>query len=695
MTMKSLHERTFILVSRKTKSLLLVITAILGLPSVTFALPPLVEVSTAGGSWDNDPFRTVSAGSGFVSTGTPATRSSFGVTAQGEASCAAGFGVLRAYSTVQSAAVNGGGVTFLSATAKFRDNRITNAPGREGQSGFVTIKYTVTGSRSLQAPFNTSLQPGISESDAAFYIRGNDPSQPLLERHDRIRANGDTSCGSGDCTPYLNVEQTFTYPVTFGTAYDFRVDLVARVVLWNYNGFFGNGTVNLGHTMTWGGIVSVTDSSGNPITNYTDTSASGTNYMLPITPVCATPPASLAGWWPGDNHPRDIQSANNGTLENGATYATGRVSQAFSFPGVGARVRVSHAAAIDFNATQDYTIDFWMKSGPQSGTATLVEKNGGTYPYSVRLLPSGNVSAALSDATSTISVTSTGTAGKVDDNLWHHVAVVFRHSTKVLELYVEGSLNASHTYTETLGSLANGQDVYFGARSDGSNSLNGLIDEVDIFSGALSLAEIQSIAAAADLGKCRAPVVATGAVSRKTHGAAGDFDVALPLTGTPGVECRAGGATRDYQVVVTFADAVEVTGTPQAAVTSGTGDIGSGGVANGGFVTTNGSVVTIPLTNVSNAQNLVLTLLGVSNGPSTADVTIPMGMLLGDTNGNGAVSGSDIGQVKASSGQAVGAGNFRLDLNVSGGSIGSSDIGLVKSFSGTQLPSAAAGKAGR
>ena len=27
-------------------------------------------------------------------------------------------------------------------------------------------------------------------------------------------------------------------------------------------------------------------------------------------------------------------------------------------------------------------------------------------------------------------------------------------------------------------------------------------------------------------------------VSRKTHGAAGNFDINLPLTGTPGVECR-------------------------------------------------------------------------------------------------------------------------------------------------------------
>src|SRR5262249_16050235 len=55
----------------------------------------------------------------------------------------------------------------------------------------------------------------------------------------------------------------------------------------------------------------------------------------------------------------------------------------------------------------------------------------------------------------------------------------------------------------------------------------------------------------------------TSVVSRKTHGGAGTFDVNLPLTGTPGIECRTGGATSDYQIVVTFPGTVTVSGNPQ------------------------------------------------------------------------------------------------------------------------------------
>ena len=45
--------------------------------------------------------------------------------------------------------------------------------------------------------------------------------------------------------------------------------------------------------------------------------------------------------------------------------------------------------------------------------------------------------------------------------------------------------------------------------------------------------------------------IAFSAVSRKTQGA-GTFDINLPPSGSPGIECRSGGGTNDYRVVFTF-----------------------------------------------------------------------------------------------------------------------------------------------
>lgn len=175
------------------------------------------------------------------------------------------------------------------------------------------------------------------------------------------------------------------------------------------------------------------------------------------------------------------------------------------------------------------------------------------------------------------------------------------------------------------------------------------------------------------------------AVSRKNHGAAGNFDVDLPLSGSPGIECRSGGLTSDFQIVVTFANTVTVNGNPQAQVTAGPGMIGSGGMSNGGMVTVTGNTVTIPLTNVANDSGVItieITLFGVNDGSANGNVMIPMGVRLGDVNGNGSINASDVSLCKTHLGQTVDATNFRADINTNG-AINGSDVGIVKSQIGS------------
>ena len=62
-----------------------------------------------------------------------------------------------------------------------------------------------------------------------------------------------------------------------------------------------------------------------------------------------------------------------------------------------------------------------------------------------------------------------------------------------------------------------------------------------------------------------------------------------------------------------------------------------------------------------------------------------MGVLFGDTTGDGFVNSADISQTKSQSGNAVTSSNFREDINTDG-FINSADISFVKSKSGTALP---------
>jgi hypothetical protein len=181
------------------------------------------------------------------------------------------------------------------------------------------------------------------------------------------------------------------------------------------------------------------------------------------------------------------------------------------------------------------------------------------------------------------------------------------------------------------------------------------------------------------------PLVASSAVSRKTHGGAGDYDIALALTGTPTVECRSGGGTNDYTLIVSFDSGVAVAGVPQAQLISGSGIIGSNGVGNGGMVTVAGNTVTVPLTNIANAQTIQVRLNGVRNGNATANIVIPMSVLVGDVNGNGTVNAADVSVCKSHIGEPISATNFRSDVNTNG-AINAADEAIIKAHLGTGLP---------
>ncbi|CAN5545914.1 hypothetical protein BH20VER1_BH20VER1_19990 [soil metagenome] len=170
------------------------------------------------------------------------------------------------------------------------------------------------------------------------------------------------------------------------------------------------------------------------------------------------------------------------------------------------------------------------------------------------------------------------------------------------------------------------------------------------------------------------PVQAMSAVSRIAHGSAGVFDLNLPLSGTPAVESRStpGGV---YKIVFTFPKPVTFDG---AAVTSGVAT-----TATPSTVATN--VVAVDVSGVSDVQRITVTLFNVNDGANVNDVAVRMGILVGDANGNGSVSATDISQVKSFSGQTISQLNFRADVN-SNGSITASDISLVKTRSSFALP---------
>jgi hypothetical protein len=157
------------------------------------------------------------------------------------------------------------------------------------------------------------------------------------------------------------------------------------------------------------------------------------------------------------------------------------------------------------------------------------------------------------------------------------------------------------------------------------------------------------------------------------HGAAGTFDLPLSqVAANPTTEPRQGPTAT---IVMTF-DATVISA--DVAVTEGT--------ATPGAVTFSGPDVIVPLTGMTNAQYVTVSLTNVTTTvTSGVSASIRLGFLRGDVNQNRIVAVSDVGLVNAQLAQLVTATNYLKDINASG-VLTVADKGLVNASLATALP---------
>jgi hypothetical protein len=181
------------------------------------------------------------------------------------------------------------------------------------------------------------------------------------------------------------------------------------------------------------------------------------------------------------------------------------------------------------------------------------------------------------------------------------------------------------------------------------------------------------------------PPIPTSVVSRKTHGTAGTFDIALPLAGNSGIECRTGGANGDHTLVFSFVNTLSgVSGVIATATTSS--ETQAVTVLDTSGIGTDTHQYVVNLSGVPNASHLNVTLNTVTDSAGDiGDVFAHMDVLLGDIDATGSVSGSDVNRVKAQVGAPMlTETNFKTDVDLTG-SVSGSDVNKVKAQVGANL----------
>lgn len=179
-----------------------------------------------------------------------------------------------------------------------------------------------------------------------------------------------------------------------------------------------------------------------------------------------------------------------------------------------------------------------------------------------------------------------------------------------------------------------------------------------------------------DATQSSAPLVLQSVASRKSHGAAGTFDLGLSLVATsPTTESRSSGAGGNHTIVFTF-DQPVISGA--AAITEG--------LAAAGTPTFAGNEMIVPLSGVTDVQYVTVDVSNVMSsvsGPGSGSVRI--GFLLGDVNQNGVVTVADLGLVNAQLAQVVAGSNYLKDVNASG-TLTVADKGITNSKLTNALP---------
>ena len=203
----------------------------------------------------------------------------------------------------------------------------------------------------------------------------------------------------------------------------------------------------------------------------------------------------LIAWWKLDDGSGNTAidssgNAHNGMLVGDTSWVNGIDGAALAFDGDGDYVDIGKDPSFDIK--NQITVSAWIKVNAFNRSWQAIVAKGDRAWRLQRNIGDSTLEFACSGLV--VSGTDWGQiygTTDVNDGHWHHVAGVY--DQEKLYLYIDGSLDAS---AEAPGKIrVNDEPVYIGENSQTPNRFwNGLIDDVRIYSYALSAEEISEIA---------------------------------------------------------------------------------------------------------------------------------------------------------------------------------------------------------
>jgi len=280
------------------------------------------------------------------------------------------------------------------------------------------------------------------------------------------------------------------------------------VVSLSWNGSAGADSYLVKRSTTSGSGY-VTIASGLTATSYLDTGiVNGTTYYYVVAATnvngvssnsieASATPAEMFGWWKfdatsGTTAADSGYGGNPGTLQSGATWVAGAISNAVHLDGTANGYANLPSGLV--SALNDFTISTWVKVDANAPWARVFDFGSGTGTYMFLAPASGGASVRYAITTgSSGGEQQLNRAGNLSTGVWHHLAVTLSGSTGVL--YVDGvPANTNLGMTLTPSGLGSTTQNYIGKSQWSDPDLTGSVDDFRIYSRALNATEVAALA---------------------------------------------------------------------------------------------------------------------------------------------------------------------------------------------------------
>lgn len=157
------------------------------------------------------------------------------------------------------------------------------------------------------------------------------------------------------------------------------------------------------------------------------------------------------------------------------------------FDGVDEHIILPQGGNWDFVPGQSFTLSLWIKGGAANDTV-MAKAAGATSAGWVLYFLGTTLIFALRDSTGVSKA-----AAFVVGSGWHHVCVVYDHTTPQVIGYLDGVLVGGSATDAWGGNFANTERPMIGEPITGYNYFSGKVDELSLFDVVLNLTEIQEI----------------------------------------------------------------------------------------------------------------------------------------------------------------------------------------------------------